>query len=164
MEVPTLQIRQIKADEIPLLDDFLYEAIFQPDENNPIPRSVLKIPEVFAYIKDFGKWKDDYCLVADLDGKVVGAVWVRIISGEIKGYGNVDEKTPEFSISLFKDYRSKGIGTMLMKKMLDYLKEKGYEQTSLSVQKANYASNLYLKLGFEVVHEDEQEYIMLRCL
>ncbi len=32
-----------------------------------------------------------------------------------------------------------GIGTALMEAMLQLLKEKGYKQTSLSVQKANYA-------------------------
>lgn len=45
--------------------------------------------------------------------------------------------------------------------LLQFLKDKGYKQTSLSVQKANYAANMYRKLGFEVVIENEEEYIML---
>ena len=86
-----VRIRKIKEFEIDILEDMLYEAIYQPDENNPIPRSILQVPEVNAYIKDFGSRKDDHCFVADTGGKIVGAVWVRIISGEVKGYGNVDE-------------------------------------------------------------------------
>lgn len=156
-----VRIREIRKQEIGLLEDMLYEAIYQPDQDNPIPRSILSIPEVYAYTKDFGEQKDDYCLVADLGGKIVGAVWVRILSGEIRGYGNIDDKTPEFAISLFKEYRGQGIGTLLMFKMIDYLKRKGYKQASLNVKKENYAVNLYKKVGFEIINEDNEDYLML---
>ncbi|RNC64896.1 GNAT family N-acetyltransferase [Proteiniphilum sp. X52] len=154
-------IRKIRKNEIGKLEDMLYEAIYQTDELNPIPRSVLNIPEINVYIKDFGKLSHDYCLVADLDGKIIGAVWVRVISGAVKGYGYIDDKTPEFALSLFKEYRNKGIGTELMKKMIEHLREKGYKQTSLSVQKENYAVKLYKKLGFEIIAENDEDYLML---
>ena len=154
-------IRELKPDEIFNLEDMLYEAIYQPDEDNLIPRSVINVSEVNVYIKDFGKWKDDYCLVADSDGEIVGAVWVRIISGEIKGYGYVDNQTPEFAISLFKDYRNKGLGTQLMSRMVDCLRGKGYKQASLNVKKENYAVKLYRKMGFKVIDENEEDYLML---
>jgi ribosomal protein S18 acetylase RimI-like enzyme len=156
-----ITIREIKPSEIYKLEDMLYEAIYQPDENNPIPRTVLKIPEVNAYIKDFGSRKDDHCLVVDSDEEIVGAVWVRIISGEIKGYGYIDEETPEFAISLFKEYRNQGIGSQLMSAMIEYLRENGYKQTTLNVKKENYAVKLYKKMGFEVIAEDEEDYLML---
>ena len=154
-------IRELKPDEIFNLEDMLYEAIYQPDEDNLIPRSVINVSEVNVYIKDFGKWKDDCCLVADSDGEIVGAVWVRIISGEIKGYGYVDNQTPEFAISLFKDYRNKGLGTQLMSRMVDCLRGKGYKQASLNVKKENYAVKLYRKMGFKVIDENEEDYLML---
>jgi ribosomal protein S18 acetylase RimI-like enzyme/ketosteroid isomerase-like protein len=153
-------IRELRSGEIPILEDMLYEAIYQPDEDNPIPKSVLKIPEVEAYIKDFGSHKDDYCLVAELDSKIIGAVWVRIISGDIKGYGYMDDSTPEFAISLFKEYRNRGIGTQLMSAMIKYLRNSGYKQTSLNVKKENYAIKLYKKMGFEVIAEDKEDYLM----
>jgi len=154
-------IREIRECEIMKLEDMLYEAIFQPNEQILIPRSVLKVPEVYAYIKDFGKSKGDYCFVADYNGKIVGAVWTRILSGEPKGYGHIDNETPEFAISLFKEYRNQGLGTRLMSKMIEYLREKGYMQTSLSVQKENYAVKLYKKLGFEIISENNEDYLML---
>jgi len=122
---------------------------------------VINIPKVRVYINDFGQKKDDYCLVADLNGQIIGAVWVRILADEIKGYGNVDDKTPEFAISLFKEYRKLGTGTLLMKKMISYLKGKDYKQTSLSVQKENYAAKMYKKLGFEIIGENDKDYLML---
>lgn len=154
-------IREIKAKEVAILEDMLYESIYQPDGTKPISREIINAPKISVYIDNFGQKKDDYCLVADLNGQIIGAVWVRILADEIKGYGNVDDKTPEFAISLFKEYRRQGIGTLLMEKMISYLKKKNYDQTSLSVQKENYAVRMYQKLGFEIIGENNEDYIML---
>ena len=150
-------IRPMRADEYPLLEDFLYEAIFIPEGIEPPPRDILKLPELQLYIKDFGSGKADHCLVAETAGKVVGAVWVRIMND----YGHVDDETPSFAISLYKDYRGNGIGTAMMKEMLALLKREGYRQASLAVQKANYAVRMYKKTGFEIVGENDEEYIMI---
>ena len=154
------QIRSIKDDEVPLLSDFLYEAIFQRDENNPIPRSIINQPEISVFIDDFGK-KDDNCLVAVVEDKIVGAAWTRILSGTVKGFGNIDKYTPEFAISVYKDYRGLGIGTRLMLDMLMLLKGKGYKRASLAVQKDNYAVRMYERVGFVITDESDEEYIML---
>ena len=41
------------------------------------------------------------------------------------------------------------------------LKEKGYKQASLAVQKANYAVRMYEKVGFRTIDENDEEYIMV---
>ena len=156
MKYENYEIRMLKKEEEDVLGDFLYEAIFQKDDSNPAPRDIIYKPELKVYIENFGQ-EDDNCLVAEYEGQIVGAVWTRII----KGYGSVDDKTPELAISLYKEYRGKGIGTNMMLEMLEVLKEKGYHQASLSVQKDNYASQLYIKVGFEVVKELEDEYVMV---
>ena len=151
------KIRSILEGEVSLLPDFLYEAIFVPEGMSAPPKSILNQPELQVYITDFGKKKDDIGLVAEVDQKVVGAVWVRIMND----YGHVDNDTPSFAISLYKDYRGFGIGTNLMKEMLRILKVRGYKQASLAVQKANYAVRMYQKTGFEIIDENKEEYIML---
>ncbi len=150
------KIREIKESEYPVLPDFLYEAIFIPEGMEKPPKSIIEQPELQIYVADFGK-EDDWCLVAETKEKIVGAVWVRIMND----YGHVDDETPSFAISLYKEYRHLGIGTALMRAMLQLLKDKGYKQTSLSVQKANYAVELYRKVGFEVIDEKEEGYIMI---
>lgn len=150
------QIREIRENEYPALSDFLYEAIFIPEGMEKPPKSIIKQPELQVYIADFGR-TDDWCLVAETKGRIIGAVWVRIMND----YGHIDDETPSFAISLYKEYRHLGIGTALMKSMLQFLKDKGYKQTSLSVQKANYAVDMYRKAGFAVVDENEEEYIMV---
>lgn len=150
------QIREIRQEEYAILDEFLYEAIFIPKGVEAPPRSIIKQPELQVYVSDFGK-KDDCCLVSEVDGKIIGAAWTRIMND----YGHVDDTIPSCAISLYKDFRGQGIGTSLMEAMLALLKKRGYKKASLSVQKANYAYRLYLKLGFTVVDENEEEYIMI---
>ena len=153
-------IREIKSTEYSLLNDFLYEAIFVPDGTEAPPKSIINSPELQVYVADFGTQKHDKALLAEVDGQAVGSVWVRIMND----YGHIDDKTPSLAISLYKEYRRLGIGTALMQKMLDILKNIGYEQVSLSVQKANYAAKMYRKLGFEIVIDKEEEYIMVKYL
>ena len=151
------KIRTISEGEDSLLEDFLYEAIFVPEGVSAPPKSIINQPELQIYITGFGKKKDDIGLVAEVEKRAVGAVWVRIMDD----YGHIDNATPSLAISLYKDYRGLGIGTALMKEMLRILKARGYKQASLSVQKTNYAINMYKKTGFEIVDENEEDYIML---
>lgn len=150
------RIREIKESEYSILSDFLYEAIFLSEGMDKPPKSIIEQPNLQVYIADFGQ-EDDWCLVAETKEKIIGAVWVRIMDD----YGHIDDRTPSFAISLYKEYRNLGIGTALMRAMLQFLKEKGYPQASLSVQKENYAAGMYKKAGFEVVRENEEEYIMV---
>ena len=150
-------IRKMAVEEYPLLNDFLYEAIFIPDGITPPPRDIIASPELQIYVDRFGTSKDDFALVAEVEEKIVGAVWVRIMND----YGHIDEETPSLAISLYKEYRGQGIGTDMMKEMLSLLKTHGYKRVSLSVQKANYAAKIYRKIGFDIIRENKEEWIML---
>lgn len=150
-------IRKIRETEYDLLNDFIYEAIFLPQGVEPPPRSIIQNEDLQVYVRNFGSSPDDRCLVAEADGKIVGAVWTRIMND----YGHIDDETPSFAISLYKDYRNFGIGTALMKQMLELLRQSGYKQASLAVQKANYAVKMYRNVGFEIVDENDEEYIMI---
>jgi ribosomal protein S18 acetylase RimI-like enzyme len=48
-----------------------------------------------------------------------------------------------------------------MKEMLSLLKEHGYRQASLAVQKANYVVRMYKEVGFKIIDENEEEFIMV---
>ena len=152
-----MKIRKLRDDETELLKNFLYEAIYIPDGIQPPERSIINLPELAVYYENFGNGPADNCLVAEEDGKVVGAVWTRIMND----YGHVDDETPSFAVSLYKEYRGKGFGTKMMQRMLGLLKEQGYKKASLAVQKANYAVRMYEKVGFEIIDENDEEYIMV---
>ena len=153
-------IREIRFQEIPLLTDFLYEAIFQPDNKPKIPRTVLQEPMIWAYVDRFGTRPEDFCLVASVDGVIVGAAWSR--NG--CSYGKVDDTTPELAISLYPEYRNKGIGSRLLALLLETMSEKGFGKVSLSVDKTNYAVKMYRKYGFATIEEREHDYLMVKNL
>jgi len=150
-------IRELNEKEYGVLEDFLYEAIFIPEGVTLPPREIIYQPELQVYIDGFGRKKGDTAFAAEVDNKIVGAVWVRIMND----YGHVDDDTPSFAISLYKEYRNNGIGTALMRTMLERLRCSGYEQASLAVQKKKYAVKMYKKVGFVTVDENDEEYIML---
>lgn len=91
-------IRELTEDEYPVLDDFLYEAIFIPEGVEAPSRDIINRPELRVYTEDFGRHKGDMALGAVVSGRIVGAVWVRIMND----YGHIDDETPSFAISLIK--------------------------------------------------------------
>lgn len=155
-----INIRNIHPQEIPVLDDFLYEAIFIPQGVEPPPRSIIEQDDLQVYVRGFGDDPHDHCLVAEVDGKIAGAVWVRIMDD----YGHVDDQTPSLAISLYPEYRGQGIGTQLLLQMMDLLRKEKYAQVSLSVQKENYALRMYEKAGFKIVEDRGEEVLMVAKL
>lgn len=151
-----ITVRPIKSREIMLMADFLYEAVFQRDTDPLAPRTIIQQPSLWTYVDKFGTEKDDHCLVAEVGGYLVGAAWARCMNA----YGHIGAAVPELAVSVYPQYRGNGIGTRLVRQMIGLLSEKGYAKVSLSVQKDNYARRLYQKAGFEIVDENEQEYIM----
>ena len=157
-------IRNMSEDERHLLEEFLFQAVYVPEGfEGEVPRDIVRDdPKCRAAYEGFGSLPDDQAMVAVVDGEVVGACWVRTTDE----YGHIDNATPSFSISLFEEFRGRGIGTELMQRMLDDLLRAGYARTSLSVQKENPAVRLYARLGFRVVGNgaDETEWLMIREL
>ena len=150
-------IRKIRPEEHDLLREFLYQAIYLPEGMEPPPRSVVDLPELQVYIADFGTRPGDHGLVAEVEKKVIGAAWCRMM----EDYGHIDNDTPSLAISLLPEYRGQGTGTQLLNGLLRLLRENGYQRASLSIQKENPALRLYQRTGFRIVSEKGTEYLML---
>ena len=150
-------IRTLYPSEYSLLEEFLYQAIFVPKGQQPPPRSVLQSPALRVYVDGFGQSPHDRAFAAVAEGRVAGAVWVRIMDD----YGHVDSETPSFDLSLLPEFRGQGLGTALLHAMLDQLRQAGYAQASLAVQKDNYAARMYQRAGFQILRETEEEFIMV---
>ena len=150
-------IRKIRPEEHNLLREFLYQAIYLPEGMEPPPRSIIDLPELQVYVTDFGTQPGDHCLVVEVERKVIGAAWCRIM----EDYGHIDNDTPSLAISLLPEYRGQGTGTQLLNALLLLLRENGYQRASLSVQKENPALRLYQRAGFRILAEKDTEYLML---
>ena len=159
-----VQVREINITEYPVLEDFLYNAIYIPEGGEWPPREIIFAPEIYVYIKDFGL-NTDSGVIAERDGKIVGAAWTRIIPA----YGHIGNDTPELAISVLPECRGQGIGTMLMNRLFELLRERGYKRTSLSVQQNNPAVRFYERLGYTITdekldHVGHEDYIMVKNL
>ena len=159
------KVRAMQESDHVCLNEFLYQAIYIPKGVSLPPRSIINEPDIFVYIKDFGTQPGDLGVVAQQNGQIIGAAWTRIIPA----YGHINDETPELAISVLPEFRGYGIGTKLMKKLFDVLRNNGYKKTSLSVQKDNPAVRLYQRLGYEMSgerldHAGQEDYLMIKKL
>ena len=157
-----MTIREITSADYPLLEEFIYHAIHVlPGETMP-SREIIKQPDISIYVKDFDAdaRRGDCGIIAELDGYPVGMAWARIING----YGHIDDDTPELAVSVLPQHRGKGCGAQMMHKLFETLRKRGFTQTSLAVQKTNPAAQFYTRLGYEIIRENAEEWIMLKRL
>ena len=155
-----MKIREIQKTEYPILEQFLYLAIFIPPGETLPPFSIIFEPDVYIYIDGFGGKHGDVGVVAEQDGRIIGAAWTRIIMA----FGHVDDDTPELATSVLPEYRGKGVGTALMTRLFELLRERGFAQTSLAVQQNNNAVRFYQRLGYKIIRENDEEFIMVKSL
>lgn len=143
-------IRLLTTEDEPFLWEMLYQALHVPEGQPAPPREVIRLPELARYVQGWGREGDCGLLVSDAAAdRPVGAVWLRLMVGEGKGYGYIDDNTPELSIAVLPEYRGQGIGTQLLAHLFG--SECGGSFVSLSVSVGNSAVRLYERFGFAVI-------------
>jgi len=147
-------IRPLVADDEPFLWTALYHALHVPPGADPPSPEIVRRPEIARYVAGWTEQPGDLGFVAEVDGEPVGAAWLRRWSSGDRGYGFVDEATPELSMSLLPSHRGRGIGTALLRRLLAAAAHES-EAVSLSVSESNAALRLYERFGFVVVGEPE---------
>ena len=141
------------------LEEMLYEAIYIPQNQKPLPKEIVFNPELYKYIQNWGR-DGDLGFITLQYKEMVGAIWVRFFSQKNKGYGYISEEIPELCMAVKKEYQSQGIGSKLMKKMIEELKNRKVEGISISVDKRNRAFNFYKRMGFYIVSQNKDDYLM----
>jgi ribosomal protein S18 acetylase RimI-like enzyme len=141
----------------------LYQSLYVPEGHRPFERSILNHPDIARYVRDWGRENDSGFLAFDENNRPVGAIWLRLLKGEEKGFGYVDDQTPELGMAVLPEYRGKGIGTKLLSRLIESA-EDFYEYISLSVAIGNPALHLYQRFNFEKVGEDGGSITMKRKL
>lgn len=117
------------------------------------------VEEEAAYIERIEHSEDEIMLVAKINGKIIGDASLSRLPRRMSHRG-------ELGISVIKNYWNQGIGSQLMKRLLEWAKEKRFEVVELQVRSDNLAAiHLYEKYGFQKVgvhpafFKMEQEYI-----
>ena len=144
-----ITIRNLEAGEFEFLTDMFYESIHIP-QNKPSKEQLLNLPDLKKYHDGWGRKGDRALIAINEVNQSVGAVWYRLFDERNKGYGYVDDSTPELGIAVSKEVRGLGIGTLLMSKIIQLALEDGYMSISLSVDPDNSdAVHIYNKMGFK---------------
>ena len=154
-------IRPLTTEDEPFLWEMLYQALHVPEGQTAPPREVIHLPELARYVQGWGRENDCGFLASDaVASQPVGAVWLRLLVGENKGYGFVDDNTPELSIAVLPEYRGQGIGTQLLAHLFG--SECGGSSVSLSISIGNPAVHLYERFGFSVISQSAGSFTMKR--
>lgn len=154
-----ISFKNIDKNDYSFLKEMMYEAIFVPVEEKPVPQSILDLPEISKYYKNWNE--TDFGLIIQTNNQNIGAVWCRYFTKENKGYGYISDDIPELSMAIHKDYQNKGFGSILIKEIYKTAKNKGVKSISISVDKRNKAVNFYLKHGFQIYAEPGTDYTMV---
>jgi ribosomal protein S18 acetylase RimI-like enzyme len=156
-------IRTLSPADEAFLWDALYEAIYVPPGKSPPPRTIILEPALARYVADWGVPGDLGVIAIDpATQQPAGAAWVRLLQADNRGYGYVDDATPELTVAVLPAYRGQGVGTQLLTALLR-MAATHYRAVSLSVWKENPARRLYERLGFVTVREDGVT-LTMRCL
>ena len=125
-----------------------YQDIYELSTFPSVVRETLQLPYVsLDKRKDWlsNMSPDEYMLVAEVDGKVVGSIGIR---------GGKDRlaHVAGLGMSVRDDYQNRGIGTALMRAILDMTDNwLNIRRVELDVYTDNLrAVHLYKKLGFEI--------------
>lgn len=148
-----------RADQNALWE-ILYYAIHVPPGIKPPPRNIVRQSKLKRYAQNWGG-ANDLGFGAFAAHKLVGAAWLRLLTGENKGYGYWSDDTPELTIALAPEYRGQGTGTRLLETLLAAAALQ-FRAVSLSVEQSNPARRLYERFGFVIVEYDATALLMLK--
>jgi ribosomal protein S18 acetylase RimI-like enzyme len=138
-------IRSLTPADQSFLWEMLYQALYVAADQLPSPREVIYQPDLARYVQDWGRSGDrGFVAIDPTTGQPIGAVWLRCLIGDNKGYGYVNEATPELGIAVLPEYRGQGVGTALLNRLM--ASKPG--AISLSVAADNPAVRLYQRFGF----------------
>ncbi|MGH7606159.1 MAG: GNAT family N-acetyltransferase [Gemmatimonadales bacterium] len=134
----------MNASDEAFLWEMLAEAAYEPAGH-----ALREDPELARYVTGWGR-DGDLGVLAETAGAPVGAAWLRLWGPRDRGYGYVDEDTPELTIGVRPGHRGQGVGTLLLGAILDDAVGV-YDAVSLSVRPDNRAMRLYERFGFRPV-------------
>ena len=114
---------------------------------------------VYRYVSAWGRTGDAGVIALD-DGFPVGAAWYRLFRADERGYGFVDEETPELAIAVVPSKRGRGHGREMLAALIENARREGYSALSLSVEDDNPAIALYESFGFRKIGELGRLHVM----
>ena len=105
------------------------------------------------YVQNWGR-AEDMGFIAGIGKMPIGSAWLRLWSGDNRGFGYIDDETPELAMAVVPKYRGKGVGTRLLFQIMSAAQD-DFPTLSLNVRSDNPAVSLYKRMGFFKVEGSE---------
>ncbi|MFK5584867.1 GNAT family N-acetyltransferase [Serinicoccus sp. LYQ131] len=123
-------------------------------------KDVQERPE-FRHYTQLVLGRGDFGLVAGDAGGSLAVASAMFFPADDPGYGFLDESTPEISLWVREDFRGRGVGRLLLRRLQQETATRGLPGLSLSVEAGNYAKRLYASEGFRQVIGRKQDGLMM---
>ncbi len=157
-------LRRARPEDEPFLRLMLYEAATPPDAPRQDLEDVLAEPRNARFIAGWGR-PGDLGVVADEDGKSIGAAWIRVHAGDEFTPGYLGAAVAQVAIAVVPHQRGRGWGRQLLERLLREAEQQGLQEIQLTVGLANEpALRLYESTGFLVIVSDGRSARMSRRL
>jgi ribosomal protein S18 acetylase RimI-like enzyme len=155
-----LDIRPLLSSDQDQLWNWLHIALWDPPPAPLRPRAVLDDPLVRIYAENWGR-AGDVGVAGEVDGRTVGACWMRLLPQQSQGLAYVDEETPQLGIGLLPEFQAQGHGPRLMLAALEAARAHGYRKVALTVHPQNHAIRVYERCGFRKIGLRNNYHLML---
>ena len=147
-----MRLRPVTPEDTALLTALVAEAVNWTGEQRVAPADVAGDPHLARYATGWGRAGDAGVVAVADDGTPLGAAWLRVLTGDERGWGHVADDVPELSLAVLPAGRGRGVGTTLLDGCLDLARAAGVRAVSLSVEDGNdTARAMYVRRGFRVV-------------
>lgn len=145
------------AEDGDFMADMLVETVnWSPEWKNKSRSRVLSTPGTAHYIAGWPR-DTDLGVIAEANGEPVGAAWLRFLSAADPGYGFVSPDIPELTIGVAAHWRGLGVGRALLRAIAEQASVAGIQKISLSVERKNFAQQLYLSEGYQIVDSSDRD-------
>jgi GNAT superfamily N-acetyltransferase len=114
----------------------------------------------FAHYTLLDPRRGDFGWVAETGTDAIGVVWAQYLPPDDPGYGFLAEDTPEVSLWVRDDWRGRGLGRALVRRVQEDARARRVPRISLSVEADNHARRLYRAEGFVDVPGHETDGVM----
>lgn len=149
-------------NDLSFLKKMLFEAFYwRQNISKPDFEKCLQRADIKYLLEDWGRKGDTGIIAEDDHNNPIGAAWYRFWTEGKHSYGYISESIPELTLAVSEEWRGKGVGRELIKRLIAEAKKQNLTKVSLSVEKENFAVNLYQKVGFKVYTDNPGDYIML---
>lgn len=149
------------ADIVPTESDheeFLWLMLTYAAAMTPPGPRAIPIARADAYLRlhveGWGR-KGDLGVMAIRNTHAIGAAWVRLAANSADHAKLGSKSVPELAIAVLPEHRGKGVGTALLRDILQRCRGT-FPAVTLSVREDNPAVGLYQRMGFRVqgTHEN----------